>query len=64
MLHGVSDPEAAGAVYAAVLGVPQQTDESYSVGFEAGAQHVALVCAGGPQAMTSPVDYGNVPVPS
>jgi predicted enzyme related to lactoylglutathione lyase len=47
-------------VYAALLGVAPQVDESYYVGFEAGGQHVGLVPGGGPQAMTSPVTYWEV----
>ena len=34
VLHPVSDLAAAKAVYAALLGVPPQTDEAYYVGFE------------------------------
>jgi hypothetical protein len=29
-------------VYAALLGVPPQTDESYYVGFQAAGQHIGL----------------------
>ena len=39
VLHPVSDLATAKAVYAALLGVPPQTDESYYVGFEAAGQH-------------------------
>jgi hypothetical protein len=35
VLHPVSDLATAKKVYAALLGVPPQTDESYYVGFEA-----------------------------
>jgi hypothetical protein len=35
VLHPVSDLATAKAVYAALLGVPPQTDGSYYVGFEA-----------------------------
>ena len=35
VLHPVSDLAAAKAVYAALLGVPPQTDGPYYVGFEA-----------------------------
>ena len=35
VLHPVSDLATAKAVYAALLGVPPQADESYYVGFEA-----------------------------
>src|SRR2546430_2990681 len=48
-------------VYAALLGVPPQTDESYYVGFEAEGQHIGLVPGGGPQGMNSPVAYWHVP---
>ena len=61
VLHPVSDLAAAKAVYAALLGVPPQTDESYYVGFEAEGQHIGLVPGGGPQGMTSPVAYWHVP---
>ena len=61
VLHPVSDAAKAKVVYAALLGVPPQNDESYYVGFEAGAQHVGLVPGGGPQGMTSPVAYWEVP---
>jgi predicted enzyme related to lactoylglutathione lyase len=47
--------------YAALLGVPPQTDESYYVGFEAAGQHIGLVPGGGPQGMTSPVACWHVP---
>ena len=50
VLHPVSDLATAKAVYAALLGVPPQTDESYYVGFEAAGQHIGLVPGGGPQA--------------
>ena len=42
VLHPVSDLATAKPVYAALLGVPPQTDESYCVGFEAAGQHNAL----------------------
>src|SRR3954471_2542088 len=43
VLHPVSDLATAKAVYAALLGVPPQTDGSYYVGFEAEGQHIGLV---------------------
>ena len=43
VLHPVSDLAAAKPVYAALLGVPPQTDESYYVGFEAAGQQIGLV---------------------
>jgi predicted enzyme related to lactoylglutathione lyase len=61
VLHPVSDLAAAKAVYAALLGVPPQADESYYVGFEAAGQHIGLVPGGGPQGMTTPVTYWHVP---
>ena len=45
VLHPVNDLAAAKAVYAALLGVPPQTDESFYVGFEAADQHIGLVAA-------------------
>jgi predicted enzyme related to lactoylglutathione lyase len=59
VLHPVSDLATARAVYAALLGVPAQTDGSYYVGFEAESQHIGLVP--GPQGMSSPVAYWHVP---
>jgi len=59
VLHPVSDVATAKAVYAALLGVPPQTDSTY-VGFEAAGQQIGLVPGGGPQAMTSPVAYWHV----
>src|SRR5437764_8806800 len=61
VLHPVSDLAAAKAVYAALLGVPPQTDEAYYVGFDVAGQHIGLVPGGGPQGMTSPVAYWHVP---
>ncbi|MEC4016381.1 VOC family protein [Streptomyces sp. H27-D2] len=61
VLYPVSDLAAAKEVYAALLGVPPKTDESYYVGFEAEGQHIGLVPSGGPQGMTSPVAYWHVP---
>ncbi|MEU8384169.1 VOC family protein [Streptosporangium sp. NPDC048865] len=61
VLHPVSDLAKARAVYAALLGIPPQTDSAYYVGFEAEGQHIGLVPGGGPQDMTSPVAYWHVP---
>jgi predicted enzyme related to lactoylglutathione lyase len=61
VLHPVTDLAAAKEVYAAMLGMSPQTDESYYVGFEAGGQHIGLVPGGGPQGMTSPVAFWQVP---
>jgi len=60
VLHPVSDLAKAKPVYAALLGVQPQTDESYYVGFEASGQHIGLVPGGGPQAMASPVAFWHV----
>jgi len=61
VLHPVSDLAAAKALYAALLGVPPQSDSPYYVGFEAAGQQIGLVPNGGPQSMTSPVAYWRVP---
>ena len=61
VLHPVSDLAAAKAVYAALLGVPPTADADYYVGFEAEGQHIGLLPGGGPQGMTSPVAYWQVP---
>ena len=61
VLHPVSDLATAKAVYAALLGVPPQTDSEYYVGFEAAGQHIGLVPGGAPQGITSPVAYWHVP---
>jgi predicted enzyme related to lactoylglutathione lyase len=60
VLHPVTDLAKAKAVYAALLGMAPQTDESYYVGFEAAGQHIGLVPGGGPQGMTSPVAFWQV----
>ena len=60
VLHPVTDLARAKAVYAALLGVAPQADESYYVGFEAAGQHIGLVPGGGAQGMTSPVAYWHV----
>src|SRR3982074_736623 len=57
VLHPVSDLATAKAVYAALLGVPPQTDSPYYVGFEAEGQPSGRVRGGGPRGMTSPVAY-------
>jgi predicted enzyme related to lactoylglutathione lyase len=61
LLCPVSDLATAKAVYAALLGEPPQADSSYYVGFESDGQHIGLVPGGGPQGMTSPVAYWEVP---
>jgi predicted enzyme related to lactoylglutathione lyase len=60
VLHPVSDLAAAKPVYAALLGVAPSADAPYYVGFDTAGQHIGLVPAGGPQAMTSPVAYWHV----
>jgi predicted enzyme related to lactoylglutathione lyase len=61
VLHPVSDLTRAKAVYAALLGMQPQADSDYYVGFDAAGQHIGLVPGGGPQGMTSPVAYWQVP---
>jgi predicted enzyme related to lactoylglutathione lyase len=61
VLHPVSDLAKAKPVYAALLGMAPQHDAPYYVGFEAEGQHIGLVPTGGPQDMTSPVAYWQVP---
>lgn len=60
VLHPVDDLAKAKQVYAALLGVAPQVDESFYVGFEAEGQHIGLVPNRGPQQMTSPVTYWHV----
>ena len=61
VLHPVSDVAAAKPVYAALLGMQPQHDSSYYVGFDTDDEHIGLVPGGGPQGMTSPVAYWEVP---
>jgi predicted enzyme related to lactoylglutathione lyase len=61
VLHPVSDLEKAKAVYTALLGVPPTSDSPYYVGFETAGQQIGLVPGGGPQGMTSPVAFWQVP---
>ncbi|MCX4822990.1 glyoxalase [Streptomyces sp. NBC_01142] len=60
VLHPVSDLAKAKAVYAALLGVPPQTDSPYYVGFEAEGQSIGLLPGGGPQGLTSPLAHWHV----
>jgi predicted enzyme related to lactoylglutathione lyase len=60
VLHPVSDVAKSKAVYAALLGVPPTTDDSYYVGFEAAGQQIGLVPGGSAQGMTSPVAFWHV----
>ena len=61
VLHPVSDLTAAKPVYTALLGMPPTSDSDYYVGYEAAGQQIGLVPGGGPQGMTSPVAYWQVP---
>jgi predicted enzyme related to lactoylglutathione lyase len=61
VLHPVSDLATAKTVYTALLGIPPQADSPYYVGFDTEGQHIGLVPGGGPQGMTSPVAYWQVP---
>jgi predicted enzyme related to lactoylglutathione lyase len=61
VLHPVSDLAAAKPVYAALLGIQPQHDAPYYVGFDVEGQHIGLVPGGGPQGMTSPVAFWEVP---
>jgi predicted enzyme related to lactoylglutathione lyase len=61
VLHPVSDLDAAKPVYTALLGIAPQADSAYYVGYDAAGQHIGLVPGGGPQGMTSPVAYWQVP---
>ena len=61
VLHPVSDLAQANPVYAALLGMAPQHEASYYVGFDVAGQHIGLVPGGGPQSMTSPVAYWQVP---
>jgi predicted enzyme related to lactoylglutathione lyase len=61
VLHPVSDLARAKAVYTALLGVEPQHDAPYYVGYDLEGEHVGLVPGGGPQGMTSPVTFWEVP---
>jgi predicted enzyme related to lactoylglutathione lyase len=61
VLHPVSDLEKAKALYTALLGQAPQHDASYYVGYDVAGQHIGLVPGGGPQHMTAPVAYWQVP---
>jgi predicted enzyme related to lactoylglutathione lyase len=61
VLHPVTDLEKAKAVYTALLGMAPQADSPYYVGYEAAGQQIGLVPGGGPQGMTSPIAYWQVP---
>jgi predicted enzyme related to lactoylglutathione lyase len=61
VLHPVSDLAAAKPVYTALLGAEPTADAEYYVGYDVAGQHIGLVPGGGPQGMTSPVAYWQVP---
>ncbi len=61
VLHPVTDLERAKAVYTALLGLAPQADSPYYVGYDVAGQQIGLVPGGGPQGMTSPVAYWQVP---
>ncbi|MHB1931124.1 MAG: VOC family protein [Acidimicrobiales bacterium] len=61
VLHPVSDLEKAKALYTALLAQAPQHDASYYVGYDVAGQHIGLVPGGGPQHMTAPVAYWQVP---
>jgi predicted enzyme related to lactoylglutathione lyase len=61
VLVPVSDLATAKELYTALLGIPPSADASYYVGFEAEGQHVGLLPGGGPQGMSGPVTYWEVP---
>jgi predicted enzyme related to lactoylglutathione lyase len=61
VLHPVSDLEKAKPIYTALLGIEPQADAPYYVGYDVAGQHIGLVPGGGPQGMTSPVAYWQVP---
>jgi predicted enzyme related to lactoylglutathione lyase len=61
LLHPVTELAKAKEVYTALLGITPQTDSEYYVGYDAEGQHIGLVPGGGPQAMTAPVAYWQVP---
>jgi predicted enzyme related to lactoylglutathione lyase len=61
VLHPVSDLARSKEVYTALLGMAPQTDSEYYAGYDAEGQHIGLVPGGGPQGMTSPVAFWQVP---
>jgi len=61
VLHPVTDLEKAKAVYTALLGLAPQADSAYYVGYDVAGQQIGLVPGGGPQGMTSPVAFWQVP---
>jgi predicted enzyme related to lactoylglutathione lyase len=61
VLHPVTDLARSKQVYTALLGSAPTADSDYYVGFDAEGQHIGLVPGGGPQSMSSPVAYWEVP---
>jgi predicted enzyme related to lactoylglutathione lyase len=61
VLHPVSDLDRAKVLYTALLGVLPSADSPYYVGFDVAGEHVGLLPGGGPQGMTSPVAFWQVP---
>ncbi|WP_067825346.1 VOC family protein [Nocardia inohanensis] len=61
VLHPVSDLATAKQMYTALFGFPPQVDGTYYAGFDLDGQHIGLVPGGGPQGMTAPVTYWQVP---
>jgi predicted enzyme related to lactoylglutathione lyase len=61
VLHPVADLDAAKRLYTALLGIEPQTEGAYYVGFDIAGQHLGLLPGGGPQGLTSPVAYWEVP---
>lgn len=61
VLYPVSDLAAAKATYTALLGVPPEIEGTYYVGFAVDGHHIGLVPDGGPQGITTPVIYWEVP---
>jgi predicted enzyme related to lactoylglutathione lyase len=61
VLLPVSDPATSKPVYAALLGLPPQTDSDFYIGFEAAGQQIGLLPGGGPQRITTPVPFWKVP---
>ncbi|MGO9487630.1 MAG: VOC family protein [Solirubrobacteraceae bacterium] len=61
LLVPVSDLATAKALYTALLGLSPQADSPYYVGFEVAGQQIGLLPDGGPQSLTSPVAFWQVP---
>ena len=61
VLHPVSDLGRAKVVFTALPGQPAQADAPGYVGYDVAGQHIGLVPDGGPQHLSSPVAYWQVP---